>query len=106
MSEKGHGAGPAPTSQWLWGLGGLALVAGAVAILVFKVDALTVAAVGLFLLCPLMHLFMPHGAGHGSSHGQQADGHHAGASEHGPCCGGPGRQETQPQSSKGATPQK
>lgn len=82
----GHGDQPGgkPTSHWRrWGPVVLVLVAAAVAIFVLKVDALTVVAVGGMLA---MHLFMPHGAGHGAGQGRQSEEHQAGtASEQGSC---------------------
>ncbi|MDO8533078.1 MAG: hypothetical protein Q7T26_13100 [Dehalococcoidia bacterium] len=84
----GHGDQPGgkPPSHWRrWGLL-LALVAAAVAILVLKVDALTVLLVGGMLA---MHLFMPHGAGHGAGQGQQSEEHHTEpTSEQGSCDAG------------------
>ena len=84
----GHGdqSGGKPPSHWRrWGLL-LALVAAGIAIFVLKVDALTVALVGGMLA---MHLFMPHGAGHGAGQRKQSDEHHTGpTSEQGSCHAG------------------
>lgn len=44
--------------RWLWLAGCLAPLAAVVAIWVFNVPVNTVLLVGLFLLCPLAHLFM------------------------------------------------
>lgn len=82
----GHGdqpGGKPPSLLRRWGPVGLVLVAAAIAIFVLKVDALTVGLVGGMLA---MHLFMPHGAGHGVGQGQQSEEHHTGpASEQGSC---------------------
>ena len=85
----GHGdqpGGKPPSLLRRWGPVVLVLVAAAVAILVFKVDALTVVLVGGMLA---MHLFMPHGAGHGAGQEKQSDEHHMGpTSEQGSCHAG------------------
>ncbi len=80
-------SGGKPPSRWRrWGLPLVALVAAGVAIFVLKVDALTVVAVGGMLA---MHLFMPHGAGHGAGQEKQSNEHQAGpTSEQGSCHAG------------------
>ncbi|MEK7874342.1 MAG: hypothetical protein AAB502_10875 [Chloroflexota bacterium] len=84
----GHGDQPGgkPPSHWRrWGLL-LALVAAGVAIFVLKVDALTVVAVGGMLA---MHLFMPHGAGHGAGQEKQPEERQTGpTSDQGSCHAG------------------
>ena len=84
MHEHGNQSGGKPPSHWRrWGPVVLVLVAAAVAIFALKVDALTVVAVGGMLA---MHLFMPHGAGHGAGQGRQSEERHTGpASEQGSC---------------------
>lgn len=122
MDRKDHEAAPAPPSHWRrWGPVVLVLVAAAVAIFVLKVNALTVGLVGAMLA---MHLFMPHGAGHGAGQSHQADekqaeaghgsaqGHHAGdpqagaAPQDGSCCGGVPQSKPQTQETQDTAPKK
>ncbi len=56
---------------------GIAVIA-VVALLVFKVPISGLFTVGIFLLCPLMHIFMMKGMGHdhGSTNGHHHDQNH------------------------------
>jgi hypothetical protein len=67
MEHHQHGSASERTQswrKWLWLAGCLAPLAAVVAIWAFNVPVNTVLFVGLFLLCPLAHLFMMRGGEH------------------------------------------
>lgn len=68
VEQGGQEAVPEKTvgwQRWVWLVGCLApLAAAVVAIWVFNVPVNTVVLFGLFLLCPLAHLFMMRGGEH------------------------------------------
>lgn len=66
---QNHGGHP----SWMMALC-LLPIAAVVAVTLFQIPVSTVLLYGVFLLCPLMHIFMMRGHGHGAS---DHTGHHA-----------------------------